>query len=270
MIVPEFLMSWNNKFNVGYEINPWMNGNIQKVNTFEAHNQWCHLLDLLLNTCKANVKTMAVNNESIPDIVFTANAGFIHGNTIAISNFKFQQREPEIPYFKSWFRNNLKHRIEFVPVPFEGAGDALTDIHDNLWIGYGHRTHFHAHEVLQSYFPYLKVQSLHLVDPHFYHLDTCFCPLTSGHVLYYPNAFALESQRKIEEVFQDKLIAVDLQDAKSFICNAVECNGHVIVNQCSARINYELEQAKYNVIETNLSEFIKAGGSAKCLTLRLN
>ena len=30
---------------------------------------------------------------------------------------------------------------------------------------------------------------LELVDPRFYHLDTCFCPLAPGVAIYYPGAF---------------------------------------------------------------------------------
>jgi N-dimethylarginine dimethylaminohydrolase len=269
-MTPEFLMAWNKKFNVGYEINPWMNGNVQKVNTQKAHDQWSHLLDILLNICKADIKTISIDNQKIPDIVFTANAAFVHGHTVTMSNFKYEQREPEIPYFKNWFHNNLKLYIEFIPVAFEGAGDALTDSYGNLWIAHGFRTHFHAHEIIQSYYPYLKVHSLELVNPHFYHLDTCFCPLTSGHVIYFPDAFSYESESVIKEVFGDKAIPVTRQDANDFVCNAVECNGYIVVNNCSAKINYELEQAKYSVIETDLTEFMKSGGSAKCLTLRLN
>ncbi len=33
------------------------------------------------------------------------------------------------------------------------------------------------------------VVPLELASPRFYHLDTCFCPLTGGEVLYYPPAF---------------------------------------------------------------------------------
>ena len=30
---------------------------------------------------------------------------------------------------------------------------------------------------------------LELVDPRFYHLDTCFCPVAPGVAIYYPGAF---------------------------------------------------------------------------------
>jgi lysine-ketoglutarate reductase/saccharopine dehydrogenase-like protein (TIGR00300 family) len=44
----------------------------------------------------------------------------------------------------------------------------------------------------------------------------------------------------------------------------------VILNQASAGLRQQLQTRGYDVVETPLSEFLKAGGAAKCLTLRLD
>ena len=269
MFHSNFLMVWNKQFDVSYEINPWMTGNILKVDNRKAYEQWCHLLDVLHNV-DAVVDTFSVDNASIPDIVFTANAGFLHENLLTVSRFKYSQRLKEVPYYVNWFLTHTKAHHQFIPDFFEGAGDALTDVNGNLWAGYGFRSDLESHGILRILYPKLNVISLNLTNPDFYHLDTCFCPLNNGYVMYYPEAFLSDSELKILEAFGDKVILIEQRDAKNFACNAIEWDGNLIMNRCSAKLNYELEKIGYNVIETDLTEFIKAGGSAKCLTLKLS
>jgi len=112
---------------------------------------------------------------------------------------------------------------------------------------------------------------LRLVRESFYHLDTCFCPLDNGHLLYYPAAFDPASIESIDHFYpESKRIAVDEEDARLFACNAVSLGDRVIVHPISAQLRSRLTEVGYEVEEVNLDEFHKSGGSAKCLTLRLS
>ncbi|NER06237.1 MAG: TIGR00300 family protein, partial [Okeania sp. SIO3C4] len=107
-------------------------------------------------------------------------------------------------------------------------------------------------------------------DERFSHLDTCFCPLTGGYLLYYPPAFDSYSNRLIEmRVPREKRITVAEADAVNFACNAVNINQTIIMNKVSESLKSLLTEVGFNIIETPLSEFLKAGGAAKCLTLRV-
>ena len=66
------------------------------------------------------------------------------------------------------------------------------------------------------------------------------------------------------------LIEVVTEEARSFACNAVVVGKHVVTNSGCPRLHADLRSHGYEPIETPLSEFVKAGGSAKCLTLRLD
>jgi N-dimethylarginine dimethylaminohydrolase len=113
--------------------------------------------------------------------------------------------------------------------------------------------------------------ALELVDQRFYHLDTCFCPLTDGWLLYYPPAFSQVSREAIENLVPaDKRIAVDEADALRFTCNAVEIERHVFVNDASEGLQNILRGAGFTPVVTPLSEFLRAGGGAKCLTLKVS
>jgi lysine-ketoglutarate reductase/saccharopine dehydrogenase-like protein (TIGR00300 family) len=116
----------------------------------------------------------------------------------------------------------------------------------------------------------VEVLSLRLVDRRFYHLDTCFCPLTDGYLLYYPAAFDTYSNRLIElRVPAEKRIAIEEADAVNFACNTVNIDRVVVMNKVSDGLNQRLQDRGFIVVETPLTEFLKAGGAAKCLTLRV-
>ena len=155
---------------------------------------------------------------------------------------------------------------------FEGAGDALFDrgIRSLLWFGYGYRSNAAAVEWLRSSFD-IEVEELRLCDARFYHLDTCFCPLEGGYLLYYPAAFDSKANAAIQaRVPLEKRIAVSEEDAIHFACNAVNIGHTIILNYATRELTARLASLGFEVIQTRMSEFIKAGGSTKCLSLRLD
>ena len=67
-----------------------------------------------------------------------------------------------------------------------------------------------------------------------------------------------------------KLIPVVPEEAARFACNAVVVGRHVVMNSGCPRLAADLQAAGFETHATPLDEFLKAGGSAKCLTLRLD
>ncbi len=264
-----FLMCAPRHFEVAYVINPWMEGNIARGSNPAATAQWQALLALLRRY--ADVDCISAE-PGVPDLVFTANAGLVLGRQVLLSAFRHAERQPEEAYFSRWFS---RHGFEVLTLPagvyFEGAGDALFDRRlPILWMGHGHRTDEAAAAFIASLFD-VDVVPLQLVDPHFYHLDTCLCPLEGGALLYYPDAFDRASQERIAALVPPELrIAVDAVDAAAFACNAVNCGRQVVMNQASGALARTLAALGYQLHQTPLSEFMKAGGSAKCLTLKLS
>lgn len=261
------LMCPPHHYDVDYVINPWMEGNIHKSSRDRATEQWEGLYKVLKEHA---IVDLVEPQQGWPDMVFTANAGVVLGQVAVVSRFFHKERQGEEPYFKDWFQKQ-GYTVYELPkdLPFEGAGDALLDRQGNwLWAGYGFRSELDSHSYLAKWLD-IEVVSLQLVDERFYHLDTCFCPLTGGYLLYYPPAFDFYSNRIIEmRVPAEKRIAIQEADAVKFACNAVNIGHTVVMNQVSNDLKQQLAKVGFQVIETPLNEFIKAGGAAKCLTLR--
>jgi lysine-ketoglutarate reductase/saccharopine dehydrogenase-like protein (TIGR00300 family) len=264
-----FLMCPPDHYEVDYVINPWMEGNIHKSSRDRAVEQWQKLYYLLKDRA---IVDLVEPQPGWPDQVFTANAGLVLGDQVVLSRFLHKERQGEEPYFKRWFEDN-GYTVYELPkeLPFEGAGDALLDREGRwLWAGYGFRSELDSHAYIAQWLD-IEVLSLRLIDERFYHLDTCFCPLSGGYLLYYPPAFDSYSNHLIEmRVPPEKRIALEQVDANNFSCNAVNIGSVVVMNQASDALTECLTEAGFEIVETPLTEFMKAGGAAKCLTLRVN
>ncbi len=264
-----FLMCRPDFFDVKYIINPWMEGNISRAKSDVSKIQWKNLYSIISSLAEVS---LVPPDPKVPDLVFTANAGLVYDSTCIISRFFHGERMPEEPIFEKWFfSNGFSCKILPEDIPFEGAGDALFDRSQNiLWAGYGFRTEIEAHSYLNQWVP-SEVLSLQLLDSRFYHLDTCFCPLEDGYLMYYPPAFDKNSNQLIESrIPKEKRIVVSEEDAMLFACNAVNINTHIVLNEVSEDLLQQLNAIGFTTHQTPLGEFLKSGGAAKCLTLRLN
>lgn len=253
-------------FSLEYEINPWMNRKVG-INKAASKSQWRTLVKVYEeNNCE--IKTLDPV-PGLPDLVFTANGGFVIGMKVLLSNFKYKERQGESLVFERWFKSN---GYEVIKIPgdkvIEGQGEAFL-VSGKIFAGYGFRSILGSHEFLKRIFK-RDVVSLKLVDPMFYHLDTCFCPLRNGAVIYYPGAFNKPSISKIKKNFK-KAVAVEKDDALDFFCNSVPIS-KILVTGATNFSKPAFQVAKnlgYRILPLDLSEFKKSGGGARCLTLNI-
>ncbi|MBG0810116.1 nitrate reductase [Methylosinus sp. H3A] len=263
------LMCAPDDFDVRYVINPWMEHQIGRTTHSLARDQWQNLRALVAQSAEVELVPPAAG---LPDMVFAANAGFVLGDIAVVSRFRAEERRPEEPLFRAFF---AARGFQIAPwpeaIPFEGAGDALIDRGaDVVWCGHGMRSADEAPATLETIIG-RRVIGLRLVDPRFYHLDTCFCPLAGGWLMYYPPAFDAASRAAIEKIVPPgKRLEIDEADAMRFACNAVDLAESVAMNDASPQLQKRLRDAGFAPVLAPLSEFMKAGGAAKCLTLKLS
>jgi arginine dihydrolase len=250
-------------YGIEYEINPWMSRDRQS-DAERACRQWSDFRRLLAENLLAEIDTIDAK-PGLPDMVFTANAGLVWQNKFIVSNFRHEVRRGESAHFGDWFR---QRGFEIVHLSeddcFEGEGDLLRC--GDLWFaGYHIRSDINAlqkvAEVIER-----EVLPLELTSGWFYHLDTCFCPLSAGAALYYPPAFDAYA-RKVLEHHIPVLVPVPAQEATRFACNAVVAGRNIVMDTGCPVVRGKVEELGFNIFETPLDEFRKAGGGAKCLTL---
>jgi N-dimethylarginine dimethylaminohydrolase len=154
---------------------------------------------------------------------------------------------------------------------FEGAADALFDcIRPLCYAGYGSRTERSATQQLQEIVG-CRVVPLMLVDERFPHLDMALCPLASGHVMIYMNAFSPHAQTMLRRTIDPTyLIEIDIDDALDLSCSAVEIGDALVLHRASRGLRERLNHIGYRIFCTELDEFIRAGGSAKSMALRFD
>ncbi len=265
MMSPRILMCPPDFYGIEYEINPWMSRARQADNPL-ACEQW-QGLHAILTGLGAEVSTL-IPQAGLPDLVFTANAGLVFRKRVILANFRHEQRQREQPVNREWFTQN-GFEVEQLPatISFEGAGDALF-CGDTLFAGYQIRSHAAGQQEVAARIG-CRVIPVALVDDYFYHLDTCFCPINVTTAIYFPGAFD-EYGLKALRAHVPELIEVVDEEARSFACNAVVVGRTVVTNSGCPNLQIELERRGFQTRQTPLGEFVKAGGSAKCLTLRLD
>jgi len=252
-------------YGIEYEINPWMSRS--RGSTPErARQQWQALHDTLRGL--GVVVELLEPRPGLPDLVFTANAGLVFGQQFFASRFRHEVRARESPYFEAWFAAH-GFTVQHLPgnVYFEGAGDALF-CGGTLFAGYRIRSDVRGHQYLAKVMG-KQVLPLELINPRFYHLDTCFCPLAPGEAIYYPPAFDGYGRKVLQRQIP-RLLVVNDAEALRFGCNAVVVGKTVVTNTGCDELAAGLRAWGYEPVAVELDEFLKAGGSAKCLTLRLD
>jgi N-dimethylarginine dimethylaminohydrolase len=262
---PRILMCPPDYYGIEYEINPWMSRSRgAAVETAQA--QWRRLYEALTGL-GVGVETMEPQ-PGLPDLVFTANAGLVYRDRFFTSRFRYEVRAREEPFFDAWMGAH-GFKVEHLPrgIHFEGAGDALF-CGETLFAGYRIRSDVSGHQHLAQALG-VQVLPVELVNEAYYHLDTCFCPLAPGEAIWYPAAFDAYG-RKVIEGHIPRLRAVNDAEAARFGCNAVVVGKTVVTNTGCERLSADLRAWGYTPVAVELDEFLKAGGSAKCLTLRLD
>ena len=274
---PRLLMSAPEHFEVSYAINPWMEPDLWRPDdaTLRRHARagW----DALRATYEglgAVVETMPPA-AGLPDMVFTANAAVVIDRQVLLARFRHPERQGEEAHGRALFEQlrarGLVDRLHVLPegVCFEGNGDAVVDNTRGIcWMGYGPRSDRRASETLQAV-ARRPVLALELVDPRFYHLDTCLSLLSGGELLAVKRAFSPQGWQQLQDIAGTQLVEMPEEDALQLAANAVCIGRDLVMGHCSATLRQLLQERGYRAQVVPLDAFRRSGGSARCLTLEL-
>jgi N-dimethylarginine dimethylaminohydrolase len=271
-----FLMTDPACFDVSYRINPWMQPKAWSAERLAEAKAGSAQLKAALQAAGAHVETVEAVR-GLPDLVFPANAAVVLDGKVLLARFLHPERQGEEAVFRSAFLTLQKRGLvrDVVDLPQgvfqEGAGDAIWDADRKLfWVGYGQRSSKSSIAAIRETFGQ-DVAPLELASDRFYHLDTCFCPLAGGKLLYYPPAFTSQALAAIHaRVPEAQRIEASHEEAGAFCVNAVNLDARVIMARAPASLRAKLRDRGYSLIEIDLDPFILSGGGAYCMTLRLD
>lgn len=275
-VADRILMTEPEFFDVEYVENPHMEGNLGQVDRFRARLQWRELLRAYQRVGLA--VDVLPGQPHQPDYVFAANQslpvppGLLGTSAAAVlSIMKSARRQPEVKPVGEFLaaQGLMLHQLDPYAVPrFEGTGDAQW--HPGravLWGGVGPRSTEDAYRRIAAWTG-APVLLLDLVDPRFYHLDTCLALLDEDTAVCFPAAFAEHSLALLRATFP-RLLEVDEEEAMRMFCNGHCPDGrHYLVQRGCARAEAALARWGFEVIGLETSEFLKSGGSVFCMKLQ--
>lgn len=274
-----FLMCAPEHFAVTYTINPWMDpqrwSRDNRALTAASRKEWRHLHRTMQDLGAEIELVPAV--PGLPDLVFTANAAVVLDGKALLAHFRHAERQAEEPHYEAAFcalkDRGLISSVSKLPdgIVLEGAGDCVWDpARNHFWMGYGQRSDADARAVVEREFG-VDVVALELADARFYHIDTALRPLPRGEMIYYPNAFTAAGRAEIRKrVPAEKRIEIKFEDARLLAANAVSIDESIMLSRCGKALRADIERTGYRVVTTPLGAFLRSGGSAFCLTLRLD
>jgi N-dimethylarginine dimethylaminohydrolase len=206
----------------------------------------------------------------LPDMVFAANAATVIDGAVLGARFRDPERAAEAEHYRRWFAAHGTPGTVMPRAVNERAGD-LRWTGSLLLAGTGFRTepaaHLEAQEVLG-----VPVVSLQLVDPRYYHLDTCLLVLDDSPpaplIAYYPPAFSPGSQRVLARLFPDAVIAGPA-DAACLGLNGVSDGAAVVLPVEARDLGRAVAAHGFEPVFIDVSELRRAGGGPKCCTLEL-
>lgn len=248
-------------YDIEYEINPWMNIT-NKVESSNADDIYKQLTDIYR---EAGIGLYEIEPEQgLPDMIYTANIGYALDYTFIKSNFKYPQRRREADVAADYLKKTFGYKVVTLPedIFFEGQGDLLTD-GTRYFYGWGKRSDYLAKIYLQNLLD-CPLYDFELVDPYYYHLDTCFAPLTEKIVIINPRSFTKKGIESIYMLFDD-VIETSTEDNKVLACNLVHIGNTIVVGKgITQKLKNELKKRGYQTYEIDMKEYLKGGGSVKC------
>ena len=265
------LMCTPEHFDVVDVKNPFMEGNVGRVDKARAHAEWEWLRRAYLDAGHEVLTIRGV--EGLEDMVFAANQvlpglGADGQPYVLLSRMRHPSRRREVPVYRDWFERR-GYAIYELPLDagyFEGQGDAIWHPgRQLLWGGHGPRSSLHAYRRITEMLG-VPVVALALTHPNFYHLDTCFCVLSGEAALYFPGAFDAEGRRLLARAFPRLIEVSEGEATRRLACNAHALDGRtVVIQRGAAETVAHLRAAGFHPVEVETDEFLKSGGSVFCL-----
>jgi N-dimethylarginine dimethylaminohydrolase len=265
-----YVMVRPDHFRIDYAINPYMDP-ADQPDPRRARAQWVDLLSTI-ERLGATVEVVPQRPDA-PDMVYAMNLGLgvvrpDGGGHVVLSHMRYAERRMETLTAQPWFERSGR-ATSYVGRDGVGAHLEAGDVFawgDALVAGFGPRTEELALKHLATDLG-VRVRGVRITHPAMYHLDLAFCPLDERRALVAPGAFDEASAAALLELVPEPLVLTDDEALTTFCANSIVI-GRAVVMPAGAppRVKAQLADWDFEVVEVDVSQFHKGGGSIRCLT----
>ncbi len=202
-------------------------------------------------------------HKKYPEQVFTRDVGFTLGQTIFVAKMATEIRSGEENILKQWLEDEEISYYNLIEERIEG-GDVVID-QNTIFVGLSNRTDEKAVEQLQRLLNNFKVIPIPFKEKYL-HLDCIFNIVSPEVALIYPNAL---TQKEID-FFAARYDLIEVSEEEQFQLgtNVLSIgNKRILSLPVNINVNKQLRDRGFQVIEVDITEIIKSGGSFRCCTL---
>lgn len=265
-----YVMVRPDHFRIDYRINPYMNVHDQP-DAGRAMAQWVDLVSTIESA--GGTVEIVPQRPDAPDMVYAMNLGLglvgADGRPqVVLSHMRYAERRMETLTAQSWFERSGRS-TSYVGRDGVGAHLEAGDVFawgDALVVGYGPRTEELALKHLATDLG-VRVRGVRITHPAMYHLDLAFCPLDDRRAMVAPGAFDDQSAAALLERVPEPLVLTDDEALSTFCANSIVVGRTVVMPAGSPdRVKAQLVEWEFDIVEVDVSEFHKGGGSIRCLT----
>ena len=269
-----YVMVRPDHFRIDYAINPYMDL-ADQPDPRRAMAQWVDLL-ATIEGLGGSVEVVPQRADA-PDMVYAMNLGLgvlrpdgvgVVTGHVVMSHMRYAERRMEATTAGPWFERSGRS-TSYVGRDGVGAHLEAGDVFawgDALVAGFGPRTEELALKHLANDLG-VRVRGVRITHPSMYHLDLAFCPLDDQRAMVAPGAFDEASARALLELVPEPLVLTDEEALETFCANSIVVGTSVVMPAGSpARVRAQLADWGFEVVEVDVSEFHKGGGSIRCMT----
>ncbi|OAH57697.1 hypothetical protein AWH48_01370 [Domibacillus aminovorans] len=234
------------------------NENINVGRAMKQHGQFSQLLS------DHGVEVIKLPSfQHYPEQVFTRDIGFTIGQTIFTAEMAADIRQGEENELQKWLKTEHISFLNLSEHSIEG-GDVIVD-GNTLYIGMSSRTNEGAIHQLKGILPDYEIIPISFNEKYL-HLDCVFNIVSPNEALIFPEAIDHNTVKMLSSRFD--LIEVTEKEQFTLGTNVLSIGRKKVFSLMGNHdVNNRLTERGYDVIEVDISEIIKSGGSFRCCTL---
>ncbi|PYZ98248.1 hypothetical protein CR205_06535 [Alteribacter lacisalsi] len=198
-----------------------------------------------------------------PEQVFTRDIAFTLGKTVFVAEMAQKIRFGEEEHLKTWLKDEKISYYNILGDKIEG-GDIIID-GSNIYAGISDRTNQAAIDHLESLLPAYSI--LPISFPHKYlHLDCIFNILSPAHAILFKGAM----NEFDEELLTSRYDCIFVSEEEQFTLgtNVLSIGDNTVFSlSVNKDVNRQMRDRGFNVVEIDISEIIKSGGSFRCCSM---